>query len=134
MWKLLPAVPDLQPASERRREALNDYYCFGCNGYIIEGQPVVLTTRVLSVQYQRLDESKIYHERCYPAVKTDEDAVRVCTGCGTCAYCKTFPVGLCGNRADHAPHLHDSTSLGRMWCEADQAKRLPFAMERCAAP
>lgn len=57
-----------------------------------------------------------------------------CTGCGTCAYCKTFPVGLCGNRADHAPHLHDSTSLGRMWCEADQTKRLPFAMERRAAP
>lgn len=48
--------------------------------------------------------------------------------------CKTFPVGLCGNRDDHAPHLHDSTSFGRMWCEADQTKRLPFAMERRAAP
>lgn len=58
----------------------------------------------------------------------EPDEVRACTGCGTCSYCKTFSRGLCGNRSDHAPHLHDSKSLGRMWCEADQTKRLPFAM------
>ena len=56
--------------------------------------------------------------------------VRACNGCGKCSYCKQFPRGLCGNRADHAPHLHDSAGLGRFWCDADQSKRLPFAMER----
>lgn len=59
--------------------------------------------------------------------------IAACTGCGTCSYCKMFPRGLCGNRDDHAPHLHESLRLGRMWCEADQTKRLPFAMERRAA-
>lgn len=53
-----------------------------------------------------------------------------CTGCGSCDYCAEFPRGLCGNRDDHAPHLHDSAGLGRFWCDADQSKRLPFAMER----
>lgn len=41
-----------------------------------------------------------------------------------------YPHGLCGNRQDHEPHVHDSPSLGTFWCHADQAKRLPFAMER----
>jgi hypothetical protein len=40
------------------------------------------------------------------------------------------PTGLCGNREDHDPHMHESTSLGVFWCEADQSKRLPYAMER----
>lgn len=63
----------------------------------------------------------------------DDDAdVRACTGCGTCLICAALPRGLCGNRADHAPHLHDSAGLGRFWCDADQSKRLPFAMERKA--
>lgn len=61
--------------------------------------------------------------------KTDDD-VRACTGCGTCSICAALPRGLCGDRFDHAPHLHDSAGLGRFWCEADQSKRLPFAMER----
>lgn len=39
-----------------------------------------------------------------------------------------LPSGLCGNREDHEPHVHDSASLGRFYCHADQAKRLPFAM------
>lgn len=43
---------------------------------------------------------------------------------------ESLPEGLCGNREDHAPHVHDSTSLGRFFCHADQAKRLPYAMER----
>lgn len=41
-----------------------------------------------------------------------------------------LPQGLCGNRSDHAPHLHDSDSLGRFWCHADQTQRLPYALER----
>ncbi len=41
-----------------------------------------------------------------------------------------LPAGLCGNREDHAPHRHESTSLGTFWCHADQTKRLPYAMER----
>lgn len=40
------------------------------------------------------------------------------------------PHGLCGNRADHEPHLYKSTSLGVFYCHADQAKRLPYALER----
>jgi hypothetical protein len=47
---------------------MNDYQCFGCNANIIDGQPVVLKTVVVSVLYQQLGESKIYHERCYPPV------------------------------------------------------------------
>lgn len=41
-----------------------------------------------------------------------------------------YPDGLCGNREDHVEHVHESTSLGTFWCHADQARRLPFAMER----
>jgi hypothetical protein len=37
---------------------------------------------------------------------------------------------LCGNRNDHSPHIHDSGSLGRFWCTADQSTRLPYAAER----
>lgn len=40
------------------------------------------------------------------------------------------PEGLCGNRQDHEPHVHESESLGRFRCHADQTKRLPFALER----
>lgn len=40
-----------------------------------------------------------------------------------------YPHGLCGNRADHDPHVHKSLSLGRFWCTADQSKRLPYALE-----
>lgn len=65
--------------------------------------------------------------------KEPDDDVRACTGCGTCLICAALPRGLCGDRFDHAPHLHDSTSLGRFWCEADQSKRLPYALERKAA-
>jgi len=38
-----------------------------------------------------------------------------------------LPIGLCGNREDHDPHRHESTSLGVFWCSADQTTRLPFA-------
>lgn len=40
------------------------------------------------------------------------------------------PDGLCGNKEDHDPHLHDSASLGRFWCTADQSQREPFRSER----
>lgn len=40
------------------------------------------------------------------------------------------PDGLCANREDHQPHLHDSASLGRFWCTADQQDREPFRSER----
>lgn len=49
---------------------MNDYRCEGCNGHIIDGQPVVLKTTVLSVQRQWLGESAIYHEGCYPQAPT----------------------------------------------------------------
>lgn len=41
-----------------------------------------------------------------------------------------LPEGLCGNREDHEPHVHESATLGRFWCSADQSKRLPYAAER----
>jgi hypothetical protein len=41
-----------------------------------------------------------------------------------------MPVGLCGNREDHEPHLHHSRSLGKFWCSADQETRLPYAADR----
>lgn len=40
------------------------------------------------------------------------------------------PDGLCANRQEHQPHLHDSASLGRFWCTADQSQREPFRSER----
>lgn len=41
-----------------------------------------------------------------------------------------MPLGLCGDRDEHAPHLHQSRSLGKFWCTADQEQRLPYAAER----
>ena len=41
-----------------------------------------------------------------------------------------MPLGLCGDRDEHAPHLHRSRSLGKFWCTADQEQRLPYAAER----
>lgn len=40
------------------------------------------------------------------------------------------PDGLCANKGDHRPHLHDSASLGRFWCTADQSQREPYRSER----
>jgi hypothetical protein len=40
------------------------------------------------------------------------------------------PDGLCPDRTDHAPHLHDSPTLGRFWCTADQSQREPGRSER----
>lgn len=40
------------------------------------------------------------------------------------------PDGLCGDREDHRPHLHDSATLGRFWCTADQDQREPYRSER----
>jgi len=47
---------------------------------------------------------------------------------------KTLPVGLCGDRGDHEPHLlaYAAVADGPMWCHADQTKRLPFALEKKA--
>lgn len=40
------------------------------------------------------------------------------------------PGGLCANREDHAPHVHDSATLGTFWCTADQSQREPGRSER----
>ncbi len=40
------------------------------------------------------------------------------------------PDGLCGDRGEHRAHLHDSASLGRFWCTADQAQREPGRSQR----
>jgi hypothetical protein len=40
------------------------------------------------------------------------------------------PDGLCDDRDDHRPHLHDSPTLGRFWCTADQDQREPYRSER----
>lgn len=39
------------------------------------------------------------------------------------------PVGLCGNKEDHDPHIHESRSLGTYFCHADQSRRLPYCLE-----
>lgn len=41
-----------------------------------------------------------------------------------------LPNGLCGDRNDYEPHVHDSTSLGTFWCTADQTDRLPWSREK----
>lgn len=40
------------------------------------------------------------------------------------------PDGLCGDRAEHRAHLHESDSLGTFWCTADQDQREPGRSER----
>jgi len=45
-----------------------------------------------------------------------------------------LPDGLCGERREHYAHIHDSVSLGRFWCCADQMRRLPAAAERAWRP
>ncbi len=40
------------------------------------------------------------------------------------------PDGLCAVRTEHRAHLHDSPSLGRFWCTADQSQREPWRSER----
>jgi hypothetical protein len=40
------------------------------------------------------------------------------------------PDGLCADREDHRPHLHDSATLGRFWCTADQDQREPYRSEQ----
>lgn len=40
-----------------------------------------------------------------------------------------LPVGLCGDKADHTGHVHESATLGRFWCTADQTSREPYRSE-----
>lgn len=40
------------------------------------------------------------------------------------------PDGLCADRGPHRAHLHDSPSLGRFWCTANQSQREPGRSER----
>lgn len=40
------------------------------------------------------------------------------------------PEGLCADRTEHPAHLHESSSLGRFWCTADQSQREPWRSER----
>lgn len=40
------------------------------------------------------------------------------------------PEGLCADRTEHPAHLHESPSLGRFWCTADQSQREPWRSER----
>ncbi len=40
------------------------------------------------------------------------------------------PQGLCADRTEHPGHLHESPSLGRFWCTADQSQREPGRSER----
>ena len=36
-----------------------------------------------------------------------------------------IPTGLCADRIYHLPHAHNSTTLGKFWCTANQQKREP---------
>lgn len=53
---------------------MTGYRCVICQGPILDGHHVVLSTFVLSVQDQQLANAKIYHEYCYQSPKiTDMD-------------------------------------------------------------
>lgn len=41
-----------------------------------------------------------------------------------------LPLGLCADKADHAPHRVDAGSLAPFWCTADQKTRQPYAAEQ----
>lgn len=38
--------------------------------------------------------------------------------------------GLCADRSDHKPHLHNSETLGTFMCSGDQDDREPYRSER----
>ena len=40
------------------------------------------------------------------------------------------PEGLCGDRTEHTAHLHESPSLGRFWCTANESEREPGRSQR----
>lgn len=42
------------------------------------------------------------------------------------------PNGLCGNRAEHTPHLVTEGTLAPFWCTADQSTREPGRSQRRA--
>lgn len=65
-------------------------------------------------------ELKNYHAICH----WGECAARVAEG-----QPEFVPEGLCANKDDHEPHEHESPTLGKLWCTADQKSRLPFAAE-----
>lgn len=41
-----------------------------------------------------------------------------------------LPLGLCADKADHAPHRVTTGSLAPFWCTADQKTREPYASEQ----
>lgn len=130
MRTLLVALPNLQPEAERGREVIE----FSPRAKAEQAAYLIIFD---AAQHPEHTDAAGYEcDKCTAtacAVVSEvrgEDDVRACTGCGTCAICAALPRGLCGDRFDHAPHVHDSTSLGRFWCEADQSKRLPYALER----
>lgn len=59
---------------------------------------------------------------------SNNEAIKVWTG--YVRRSQLGPEGLCADRTEHPAHLHESSSLGRFWCTADQSQREPWRSER----
>lgn len=66
-----------------------------------------------------------------PSGRAMDETIKVWTG--YVRRSQLGPEGLCGDRTEHTPHLHESPSLGRFWCTADQDQREPWRSERARA-
>lgn len=71
--------------------------------------------------YLELEAIPGYHGICHWA----EAAARIAVD----PIAKALKNGLCGNRFNHEPHVHESASLGTFWCTAEQPARIPYAAE-----
>lgn len=72
------------------------------------------------VMWNPADHIRSYHDICH----WGEAAARIAEG-----QPEFVPDGLCANKDDHEPHEHESPTLGKFWCTANQTSRLPYAAE-----
>lgn len=112
----------LEPQSPSAQELRQMAAAFLCLGFFVFAMVTVIDGLVDSISEMRQERRE--QEAFDAHLAAHEGAHRAALrGHG-------LPQGLCGNRAEHEPHRHDSSSLGVFWCTANQMERLPFAAER----
>lgn len=113
--------PQEQSAQELRQLAA----AFLCLGFFVFSLVTIidmLIDMVIEMRRERREQPE-RERKIREALEALEALASVPPGSG-------MPQGLCGDREEHEPHRHDSSSLGVFWCTANQMERLPFAAER----